>query len=69
MHYTDVQVVLGEGVRYDTFKVPECPGCLLEDRWNSIVSLPRDKLTIGATDRHIQLKPDLVFFGESLRQL
>ncbi|KAI0339621.1 DHS-like NAD/FAD-binding domain-containing protein [Trametopsis cervina] len=38
-----------EGVRYDTFKVPECPDCLLEDRRNSV------------------LKPDLIFFGESLR--
>ncbi|KAI0701488.1 DHS-like NAD/FAD-binding domain-containing protein [Cytidiella melzeri] len=45
----DGDVVL-EGVQYDTFKVPECPDCLKEDRRNSI------------------LKPDLIFFGESLRR-
>lgn len=32
------QVVLEEGVRYETFKVPECPDCLLENKHNSIVS-------------------------------
>lgn len=37
-----LQVVLPEGVRYDTFKVPECPECLLEDRQNSIVRPPSD---------------------------
>lgn len=33
---TSNQVVL-EGVKYDTFKVPECPECLIENRTNSIV--------------------------------
>ncbi|KAI0769198.1 DHS-like NAD/FAD-binding domain-containing protein [Irpex lacteus] len=46
----DGDVVLGEGVRYDTFKVPECPECLLQEERNSI------------------LKPDLIFFGESIRR-
>ncbi|GJE98072.1 NAD-dependent protein deacylase [Phanerochaete sordida] len=45
----DGDVVL-EDVDYSTFKVPECPECLLEDRRNSI------------------LKPELIFFGESIRK-
>ena len=32
-----LQVVL-EGVEYESFNVPECPSCLLEDRRNSIVN-------------------------------
>ncbi|EKM50661.1 uncharacterized protein PHACADRAFT_213556 [Phanerochaete carnosa HHB-10118-sp] len=39
-----------EGVDYGTFKVPECPDCLLESRLNSI------------------LKPELIFFGESIKR-
>ncbi|KIP02692.1 hypothetical protein PHLGIDRAFT_111785 [Phlebiopsis gigantea 11061_1 CR5-6] len=37
-----------EGIEYDTFKVPECPDCLLDNKRNSI------------------LKPELIFFGESI---
>lgn len=43
------QVVLEEGVRYETFKVPECPDCLLENKRNSIVSESAFSFTLYLT--------------------
>ena len=63
---TDVipKVVL-EGVAYDEFVVPNCRECLVEGRINSVVR----KLGIAIIFAHsnfAQLKPDVVFFGESI---
>ena len=53
---------------YDTFVVPSCRKCLEEGRVNTVVRIKRyDTIRVFADPNPSKLKPDLVFFGESIQ--
>ncbi|KAI0305881.1 DHS-like NAD/FAD-binding domain-containing protein [Multifurca ochricompacta] len=54
-----VVVVLDESVSYDDFVVPDCPDCNAEGRRNRSCALPTCYF----------MKPDFVFFGETISQV
>ena len=59
------QVVL-EGVAYDEFVVPNCRECQEGGKINSVVREQWDTIGIFTDPYSSKLKPDLVFFGESI---
>ena len=54
------------GVKYSDFVVPECPDCLLEDHRNSVVRILCLLRQDGKKLTFSQLKPEVIFFGESI---
>lgn len=64
--HVDFQVDLPR-VSYDDFVVPECPTCLLEGKHNSVVRIAFYLRVKLPQDGLVQHKPELIFFGESIR--